>query len=197
MVGGGWSDCVPSKDVKTRRIVAKSRFMRKIKPYKIGSKLYVHSSAIAAKLQGNCSLAQNAQNGLQLPTIVDYFDKTQMELFVKRNLLIFLFVLLLAACGGGSDEAETAVTPEPAETAEEVAATEPPPEPEPTEPVVEEEAEPEEAEPEEAEPTSEPEEEVAAAPPVELSDPTQIRDQDWVKGAENGSITIIEYGDFQ
>jgi outer membrane biosynthesis protein TonB len=130
----------------------------------------------------------------------------QLRTFVKRIILILLFAFFVVGCGG--DVPETAVEPtaEQVEVATNDDAVEDPTvestaEPEETA-VVEEEVEEPTAEPEEEpteEPTAEPEEEETAveAEPIALGDPTQIRDSDWVHGAEDARVVIIEYGDFQ
>lgn len=125
---------------------------------------------------------------------------------MKRILLSILLIFLIVGCGAAVPEVETAVDDDT--TAEEAVAVEEPT----TAPIEEAPTEEVEAPPTDeptTEPVVEPTEEVVEedAPATEAADlevlPTTaeeaaiIRDSDWVKGAENGRVVFIEYGDFQ
>ena len=99
---------------------------------------------------------------------------------MKKTLFFVFLMMLLAACGGGTAVSPTAESEVPAakpptkEAAEAVA----------TETVVEEV--------EEAENAAD-----ASFPAANVAGAAVVRERDWVKGAEEPIITIIEYGDFQ
>lgn len=128
-----------------------------------------------------------------------------------RKLILFVMVLLLAACGPAvetatptADEAEAAAdTAVPAETAAaetavpvdtaaptETAAVETA-DPTPTETTADE---PEEDAPETAVPTGDV---PALEPAATVDEAAELRASDWRKGPADASVVIIEYGDFQ
>ncbi len=97
-----------------------------------------------------------------------------------KKLLFFVFlIMLLAACGGGTAELPTTEPQAPAAN-----------------PTTDEAADSAETE---AEPVAEePQPETDASfPAANVADAAVIRQQDWVKGAEEPIVTIIEYGDYQ
>ena len=99
---------------------------------------------------------------------------------MKKALFFVFLMMLLAACGGGTAVSPTAESEIPAAkppTKEAVAAS-------PTDTVAEEAEEPETAADD-------------SFPATNVADAAAVREQDWVKGAEEPIITIIEYGDFQ
>lgn len=112
---------------------------------------------------------------------------------MRKTLLLFLFVFLVA-CGAPD---ATQNTPD-SDVVEEEAATIAPGEttavseaPSPTTAAADTPTG-------EAEPTTAETQGVASfSPATTVAEAAEIRAQDWVQGAEDGSITIIEYGDFQ
>ncbi|HID52453.1 MAG TPA: hypothetical protein EYP41_10485 [Anaerolineae bacterium] len=98
---------------------------------------------------------------------------------MKKMLFFVFLIMLLAACGGGTAELPTSEPQAPAAnpTADEATDT------------AETEAEPVAVEPQ-------PETD-ASFPAANVAGAAVVREQDWVKGAEEPIITIIEYGDFQ
>jgi len=107
---------------------------------------------------------------------------------IKKLALILMLLVLAVACGpAGTPEATNdaaavseATSPEPAAPA-------------PTETAVTEEAATAVLQPT-AEQAAAPAE---AAPEVTVEEAAVIREQDWVIGAADPAVTIIEYGDFQ
>ena len=100
---------------------------------------------------------------------------------MKRFVLLFAIMLMLAACGSTSTETAVSVTDEPVKAATAVA---------------ENNSVAEEAAAESAAPS----EEVAAIanfPATNVAEASIVRDRDWTIGADDPLVTIIEYGDFQ
>ncbi|MEM7334937.1 MAG: hypothetical protein AAF490_22865 [Chloroflexota bacterium] len=108
---------------------------------------------------------------------------------MKRTVFILFLILLFTACStqtSDNDEGEEAVSTESNTVVET-----------PTEAPVEEAVSEDTAVENEVEVESEPEQEVIQIEPVLPETVSIVRDDDWVKGVENGRIVIIEYGDFQ
>ncbi|MFQ5400885.1 MAG: hypothetical protein ACE5E7_14965 [Anaerolineae bacterium] len=107
---------------------------------------------------------------------------------IKKLTLILMLLVLAVACGpAGTPEA----TNEAAAVSEATSA-------EPTAPASTETAVPTETATAVPQPTAE--QAVApaeAAPEVAVGEAAVIREQDWVIGAAEPAVTIIEYGDFQ
>lgn len=96
---------------------------------------------------------------------------------MKKALPIIVILLFLAACGGGAAEL-------PVEEAQGPAAT----------PLTEKT----DASPGETSTAATPKPAAEAAfPATNVASASVIRDRDWVKGAADPVITIVEYGDFQ
>lgn len=100
-----------------------------------------------------------------------------MNKIVKLFVISMLVVLAAAACGSASPEA----TPEAAETSP----------PLPTVDISSLEESPPEA------PGCEPDPPLPTPNPEDLALYSPDPEEDWIKGAEDASITIVEYGDFQ
>jgi outer membrane biosynthesis protein TonB len=125
-----------------------------------------------------------------------------------KKIAILLIMLSMVACGPAGSTEETAVSPLATQAPEQTEETA-------VEPTVEEQEETavSESEPaDEPEPTEEPVEEVeeteapsvsandlatAFAPATTVEEAAVVREQDWLRGAEDPDVIIIEYGDFQ
>ncbi len=104
---------------------------------------------------------------------------------MKRFVLLFAIMLMLAACGSTSTETAVSVTEEPtkAETA-----------------VSENNSVAEDAPEETAAESAAPSTELAAIanfPATNVDEASIVRERDWTIGADDPLVTIIEYGDFQ
>lgn len=97
-----------------------------------------------------------------------------------KKILFFVFlIMLLAACGSGTAELPTTKPQAPAANPAADEATD---------------SAKTEAEPAAEEPKSETD---ASFPAANVAGAAVVRERDWMKGAEEPIITIIEYGDFQ
>ena len=96
---------------------------------------------------------------------------------MKRILLLFAIMLMVAACGSTSDEPTKPATA-----------------------VAENNSVAEDAPEETAAESAAPSEEVAAIanfPATNVAEASIVRDRDWTIGATDPLVAIIEYGDFQ